>query len=221
MRLPLTVGVVYIHFSLADGFNIHGVLHGLDNPAWFFFVVNFISEVLARVCVPLFFMISGYLFFCGAEFSKDGYIRKLKSRFWTLLIPFLLWNIIAIIWQLKGCLPYISNFYQPMEVRISIIRIFNTFFANSGNSGILVSSASAKDSLAEVYPINVPLWYVRDIMILVVMSPVIYFLMKKTERIFLVLLGILWFITPVYKLNWGGYLVPFIPQRSSFVWGHY
>ena len=57
LRLPLTVGVVFIHFTMTNGFNYHGVAYGLDNPSFFFFIVNLISEVLARVCVPLFFII--------------------------------------------------------------------------------------------------------------------------------------------------------------------
>ena len=45
LRFPLTVGVVFIHFSLSKGLNIHGTFYGLYNPDWFFFVINFISEV--------------------------------------------------------------------------------------------------------------------------------------------------------------------------------
>ena len=62
LRFPLIVGVVFIHFSLSKGLNIHGTFYGLNNPSWFFFIVNFISEVLSRTCVPTFFFISGFLF---------------------------------------------------------------------------------------------------------------------------------------------------------------
>ena len=61
--MPLTIGVVFIHFSLQRGLEIHGVFHGLNNPGWFFFIVNLMSEVIARLCVPTFFIISGFLFF--------------------------------------------------------------------------------------------------------------------------------------------------------------
>lgn len=68
LRFPLTVGIVFIHFSLHEGLEIHGIKHGLDNPEWFFFIVYFISQVLARIGVPLFFVISGFLFFLWKRF---------------------------------------------------------------------------------------------------------------------------------------------------------
>lgn len=215
LRFPLTVGIVFIHFSLADGLNIHGVSHGLDNPDWFFNIVNLISEVVARICVPLFFMISGFLFFYKVRFDKDIYIRKLKSRVRTLLIPFLIWNAIAIAWQLKGNLPIVSGFYHPMEVHITFNRVFNTFFCNSGNAGIIVSSASTGDNFQEVYPINVPLWYVRDLMMLVVISPVVYWMIKKIEMLFLMALCLIWFVGP--RISVGGvFLVQYTSLCSFF-----
>ncbi len=43
LRFPLTVGVVFIHFSLVKGLNVQGVRHGLDNPEWYFFIMNLLS----------------------------------------------------------------------------------------------------------------------------------------------------------------------------------
>lgn len=37
LRFPLTIGVVFIHFSLSKGLNIHGTFYGINNPDWFFF----------------------------------------------------------------------------------------------------------------------------------------------------------------------------------------
>ena len=71
LRFPLTVGVVYIHFSLEEGLAINGKIYGLDNPDWYFFIVNLISQTFARVGVPLFFVISGFLFFYRIDFNSD------------------------------------------------------------------------------------------------------------------------------------------------------
>ncbi|MDE6688612.1 MAG: acyltransferase [Prevotella sp.] len=141
LRFPLTVGVVFIHFSLANGLDVHGVRRGLENPEWYFFIVNFISVVLARIGVPLFFIISGFLFFYHKEFSKDTYKQNLKTRVRTLLIPFLLWNVIAIIfniWRLNYFLPSISSFYHPVEIHLSLTRIINTFLCHTDSIGIFV-----------------------------------------------------------------------------------
>ena len=36
LHFPLTVGVVFIHFCLSKGLNIHGKFYGVDNPDCFF-----------------------------------------------------------------------------------------------------------------------------------------------------------------------------------------
>ena len=101
LRFPLTVGVAFIHFDLSQGLDIKGLTYGLNNPDWYFFIINLISGTLATTGVPLFLVISGYLFFYRKDFSGDVYKQKLKSRAKTLLVPFILWNVIAILWQLK------------------------------------------------------------------------------------------------------------------------
>lgn len=204
LRFPLTVGIVFIHFSLHDGLTIHGIKHGLENPEWFFFIVNLISETLARIGVPLFFIFSGFLFFYRKDFNRNVYIQKLKSRTKTLLIPFILWNIIAIVWNLKCFLPGISSFYRSVEIHISLIRLFNTFFCNVDNNGIFVGPPTS-DSARGFYPIDVPLWYIRDLMVMIILSPLIHKLIKKIGGWFVVMGALMWFFSPLI-LPKGGYL---------------
>lgn len=66
IRFPLTFLIVFIHFNLFQGLNIRGTVYGLDNPDWYFFIVTIISQVIAKIGVPLFFVISGFLFFTNA-----------------------------------------------------------------------------------------------------------------------------------------------------------
>ena len=125
LRFPLTVGVVFIHFSMADGFCYNGVVYGLNNPSFFFFVVNLFSEVLARVCVPLFFVISGFLFFYHLNFNRESYLKKLRNRVKSLLLPFIYWNIIAAIVILgKSVLP----FYPDVDLFFFFQTSFEYFF---------------------------------------------------------------------------------------------
>ena len=66
LRFPLTVFVVFIHYNMGvRGFSLHSVTYGLDAPEWFRWVTAFFSDVLPRTAVPLFYIISGYLFFRG------------------------------------------------------------------------------------------------------------------------------------------------------------
>jgi peptidoglycan/LPS O-acetylase OafA/YrhL len=173
LRFPLAVGVTFIHFNLSDGLKINGIQHGLGNPDWFFFIVNFISEVLVRINVPLFFVISGFLFFYRTDFSETVYKHKLKSRAKTLLVPYLLWNSIAILWKLIFFLPVLSSFVRPVEIDLSFTRIINTFFFDTDNRGIFIGPVHAESS-PEIYPINDPLWYVRDLMLMAICSPIIH-----------------------------------------------
>ena len=57
----------------------------------------FMCHVISRAAVPTFFLISGYYFFYKIkDFTFDNYKDKLKKRIRTILIPYLLWNAIAI-----------------------------------------------------------------------------------------------------------------------------
>ena len=202
LRFPLTIGIVYIHFNLASGLAIHGAKYGLDNPDWYFILMNYISEVIARIGVPLFFIISGFLFFYGTEFDGDVYKKKLKSRVKSLLIPYFLWNMIAILWKLKYFIPGISSFYRPMEVHFSLVRVLNTFFCNTGNGGIIVSPFDTSP-LRSIAPIDVPLWYVRDLIVMVVMTPVIFYFIRRWGRRFLLIAGLVWYVIPFSFPNIG------------------
>ena len=83
LRFPLIVGVVFIHDNITLGQN-----SGVINPFWFDCVIRLFSDVLPRVCVPLFFIISGFLFFYGVKNLRLSYVNKVKRRFRTLFIPY-------------------------------------------------------------------------------------------------------------------------------------
>jgi hypothetical protein len=81
LRFPLIVGVVFIHAHLSSDFvNITAS----DYPV--FYVVNeFVSNILVRVSVPLFFFFSGFLFYYKTDFNGITYAKKVKSRIQSLL----------------------------------------------------------------------------------------------------------------------------------------
>lgn len=219
LRVPLTIGVVFIHFSLQRGLEIHGVFHGLNNPGWFFFIVNLMSEVIARLCVPTFFIISGFLFYYRCDFDQRVYQRKLRSRARSLLIPYLLWNLIAILWQLKCFLPIVSHYFRPVEIDLTLSRVINTFFFNSDNQGIFIGPAPSVPN-PETYPIDGPFWYIRDLMVMVAASPIIYWLTKRIKALLPAVLFVLWIATP-FLFPAGGYITMLITASFFFAWGAY
>lgn len=228
LRFPLTVGVVFIHFNLAkNGFSMHGVKYGLNNPEWYYYIISFFSEVLPRIGVPLFFLISGFLFFYRKDFNRSIYKSKLRTRFTTLVLPFFLWNVIAILMQVSHKLPFLSSFFPnayKMNIVITPERILNTFFANFKNEGILVTP-TIEDAMTEVsknpFPIDVPMWYVRDLIVMVILTPVIYWFIKKCGKWFVILLGIVWYLIKPIVFPDGGYPVLFFTAAFFFSCGAY
>jgi len=78
LRFPLIVGVVFIHNFSTTIFMTYGPVGVTHSRVWSDFIRFFVSQGVARVSVPLFFMISGYLFFSG-KWSRERYVSKLKS----------------------------------------------------------------------------------------------------------------------------------------------
>jgi hypothetical protein len=46
-----------------------------------------------------------------------------------------------------------------------------------------------------VNPINTPLWFIRDLYVLVILSPIIFWIIKKTKYIVIIFLFVIWFFT--------------------------
>ena len=207
LRFPLTVFVVFIHYNMGvRGFSLHGVTYGLDAPEWFRWVTAFFSDVLPRTAVPLFYIISGYLFFRGGSFDTDVYRHKLRTRASTLLVPYLLWNVIAVFVQLSHRLPFLSSVFPSahlMEVQLTPLRLFHTFFDNYWNKGILVTPENDGMVSELPYPADGPLWYVRDLMVMVLLAPVVWWLVRRAGRWLVIVLGAVWYLRPLLFPMWG------------------
>lgn len=205
---------------------MHGVKYGLDNPDWYYYVISLFSDVLPRIAVPLFFIISGFLFFYHKDFSKQVYQQKLKTRAVTLLVPFILWNIIAILIQSFRMLPSLSfifpNAYKT-EFHFSLERLFNAFFAENSSGGLFVTPN--EDVLTEmsdnIFPIDVPLWYVRDLMIMVLLAPVLYWLIRRLGVWLVAMMGLSWFLMKPVILPNEGWLAQLCTATFFFSWGAY
>lgn len=92
LRFPLIVAVVFIHGVGKDIFNNFNFIPSND----FILLTNLTTNGICRIAVPLFFLISGYLFF-AKKWNMRIYKEKLKRRVHSLLIPYLLFNLIGLI----------------------------------------------------------------------------------------------------------------------------
>ncbi len=177
LRFPLIVLVVYIH-NYGSAYDYSPIINwtNISSIDIYEIIRILFSKVISHIAVPCFFLISGYLFFYNVcDFNKQIYVSKLKKRVKTLLVPYLLWNIIAII--IDFC-----NYYGNHNLTDSINHTINNlwyFFTN---------------------PLDYPLWYVRNLMILSVVSPLFFYLLKKIPYA-LVLLLVLGLFIGGYKTN--------------------
>lgn len=83
--------VVFLHsYNLGEEI----IEQSSSKKGFVFFVQYFISQGIARIAVPMFFLISGYLFFFlkkGTFFN--GYILSLQKKIKSLVLPFFLVNL--------------------------------------------------------------------------------------------------------------------------------
>jgi surface polysaccharide O-acyltransferase-like enzyme len=180
------VGIVFIHaygsnIGLADG-NIG--IYRLVGPA--LFIQYYFSHVLARISVPLFYLMSGFLFYDSFDGSINKYYNKLKSRIRTLFIPFLFWNLLTL---------FVLAILQANSITS---RYFSGKFAP-------VSSFNAYDFLNAIFgftrnPIAYQFWFIRDLMLLVILSPILYWTIRHIPRLTLFLLFYIWALSlnPLY-----------------------
>lgn len=224
LRFPLTVGIILAHSNLGRlGFVVHGVQYGMNYPDWYYYFNVLFSEVLACLCVPTFFVVSGYLFFYKTDFDEKVYIQKLKKRFRTLMIPYLLWNLIALLVKATKMLPIFCSIFKNMgniEFRFSLIRLFRTFFYDDGNSGLFIDHFQIIHVTTPL-PINGPMWYVRDLMVIILLTPLIYWLTKKFKYWFIIGLAIYLYLFGHLLLPEGSYLSLVIDYMFFFSWGAY
>jgi len=135
------------------------------------------------VAVPVFFTLSGYFFFRGMDvLTLDVYKKKLATRFRTLFIPYMIWNCMPVLFVIAG------NLY-------SII-----FRGKSTDDMLLFLQGLWDEGLWHIWwdktggtmPFDSPIWYVRDLMILCVLSPLFYAFIRKIGWLFPLIAGVLY-----------------------------
>ena len=167
LRFPLIILIVLMHSSLY-GISIHGGKVP-ENSLWGKFVLLMIRDTIPNVAVPLFFVISGFLFFGTETWAWRTYLQKIKKRINTLVVPYFVWNLVAfLVFCLKHEIP--SVFPRIAEVTIDF-----SFFSK----GFFYNTAFPKLHGVPVVPFDGPLWYVRDLVFLIIISPLVFYAMKK------------------------------------------
>lgn len=188
IRTPLILMVILIHNS---GINLHGIrvddlYINFNNLCYtdIYNITRIISvNVISRVAVPLFFILSGYYFFNKTDFTAYTYLRKLQRRIKTIVIPYLLWNLIAII----PFYNFILFMFRDIPFTFSIPSTYQIFW----NYDLYASNSITSNSFDNgflTHPANMPLWYIKELMVLFIFAPLLYFILTKTNYLFFGLL---------------------------------
>ena len=146
ISLVLTFLVVILHaYNLEDSETVLSIN---------FLIQNVISYGICTIAVPMFFMISGYLFFYKFNPTLQEWINKYKKRFKSLMIPFVIW---CVGWMVVLYLVQLTPFGQ-------------TFFSN-----MIVSKFTLKQLFDYTfkYPSPFQLWYISDLIKLVIEMSII------------------------------------------------
>jgi surface polysaccharide O-acyltransferase-like enzyme len=163
LRFPLIIGIVFLHNGSAVAFGDKTI--GVDNSVICFYI-RMIIKTLSETAVPLFFIISGFLFFYNFEMSFQCYKRKLASRTKTLIIPYLFWNAFYFLFVLSlQSIPALSHFFNTNNKPLIQYNLFDYFDAFTGFIGS--------------NPIAYQFWFIRDLIIMSFLSPLFYFCVKR------------------------------------------
>ena len=143
----LSLFVFYIHFRV---FSVFKNANGLTGYLFDMLLV------LTKVAVPLFFVISGALFY--RDYTWKLTTKKWKSRLFSLCVPYLIWNTIWLCLALLGHYTPLGIFLGGVKTSFSIRNIFNGIF---------------------LYGNFEPFWFIYQLIILTVFCPLIYLLLKN------------------------------------------
>lgn len=193
LRFPLAIAVIFIHSFGNKEINLD-YLH--SNPFSLESIYDFLRITMSNIgthfAVPVFFMFSGFLFFYKAKnFNISIYKQKLHKRFKSLFIPYICWIVLYIlnteIRKVAGVIikgKPLSGIWQYLTDNGGL-----HMFWDSSVWGLNIQNWLGW-ATPMTGPILVPLWFVRDLMVVVLLTPIIYNLIKRLNFIPIILLGL-------------------------------
>jgi len=178
-RFPLALTVVAVHSGEFVATLSRTAFSGGDSILGLW-LVDFLTTI-SRLATPSFLLISGLIFCKDGKVSHDQYRRKVRSRCRTLLVPYLAWNFLAV---LLLCAP-------------SAIKYF--FFAPGSYTYTPLTLSGLVNWMVgwPVYPADRPLWFVRDLFLLIAIVPMLNFIPQRAQMIGLGTLFMYWLLGPI------------------------
>lgn len=149
-----------------------------------------LGETVGQIAVPGFFMISAYLFYRNFDWNCLG--RKWKSRLFSILIPYLLWNLIYYLGYVIGSrLPFVGHVM--------------------GKGTVPFDLAALLDAVINHRYLYV-FWYLKQLILLIALAPLLYLVLKRIWSGVLFLLAAFWMVWFVADL-------PYLNEDALFYYG--
>ena len=229
LRFLLMVFVVFIHNNytakgVAEQFAEYGTQIVFNQSAFGRWVQLFISDGIARCAVPLFFLFAAYL--QAKKAARYGTLLKKRAK--SLLVPYLLWMAIY-------------GFYSA-RVRLIVLKIAPQFIRNPAATALswtpldwvhkLFGYRLQQDGDLGLPELAGQFWFIRDLFILIVLSPLIRFCMKRFPIGFFALVSVPFLLAVphvfvvrtqalfyyVAGLYWGAYDLPLFEKIDRISW---
>lgn len=170
LKFILIVGVVFIHSKS----NLDLVTP--ESANWLNWTKYVIASIFARSAVPGYFFISGILLFKKNRKWSDTLKKKIK----TLLIPYFITITLWIaIFYIAQNISVLAPFFSHSDRIISQWGIFDFFDAYLG--------------IKDGNPFLFPLWFIRDLFVLNLLSKIIEYLVTKFPKVTIIVLLIMYF----------------------------
>ena len=166
--------VLFIHANIKDA------LPGLDDKSALGMWTQVVTRILVDNAVPIFFLVSGFLFFLKPSRITDKWRKRIK----TLLVPYILWCLVGFL------IPFVLQ---------EVLGLAHLFY---GNSLKKIADFETADYIRMFWdirngaPILSTMWFLRDLIVMMMMAPAIQWLAKTTKWIFPSVLACMYLLFP-------------------------
>src|SRR5262245_17482308 len=179
-RITLIVGLVFLHYDSFPNARI-SPFRGLDTTQdqVATFVQSFVLFFFFSV-VPLLSMISGWLFFSFLSDPATALLSRIRRRFVSLYLPLVFWNtlFLAILLGIFYAAPH-----YPLLAQMNID--FGTAGPRDYVNALFGISA---------HPVGFQFWFVRDLFVTVLVSPLLWMMLTRAPLFGAVVLGVSWLV---------------------------
>ena len=123
---------------------------------------QFFGWGLCTFAVPWFFFASGYFFAAHLD-EKGWWARAVRTRLRTLVLPYVVWC------TLFACFAAVLAIWQNLETGRSVLAGLSWRWFVMRGFGLDISD----------HPLLVPFWYIRSLMAIVLLSPVLVWALRR------------------------------------------